>query len=347
MFVDEATFRATAGDGGSGIIAFHREKYVDRGGPSGGNGGKGGDVLLRATNNCNTLADFRHKRHIRADNGRPGGPNNMTGAGGDDVLIDVPVGTLVYDQESGEQLADLTRDGETYIVARGGDGGYGNAHYKSARRRAPRHCTPGFPGEQRELRLELKLIADVALVGYPSVGKSTIIAALSNARPKIADYPFTTLVPNLGVVPFGAYGEYVIADVPGLIEGAHEGLGLGIQFLKHIERTNLIVHVLEVTQQLDGHEDERDPIGDFERLSSELEKYNPELLDRPSIVVLNKVDLPWVAEREDELRAHFEGLGMPFFAVSAAANINMTDLKNRLGEAVSRGAFDPRESWEK
>ena len=347
MFVDEATFTATAGDGGDGIVAFRREKYVPRGGPAGGNGGKGGDVVLVATTNCNTLADFRHKRHIKAKKGRNGGPNNMTGANGDDAIVEVPVGTLVYDEETGEELADLTEEGARLVVARGGDGGFGNSHFKTAKRRAPKHATPGFPGEERGVRLELKLIADVALVGYPSVGKSTIIAALSNARPKIADYPFTTLVPNLGVVPFGDFGEYVIADVPGLIEGAHEGHGLGIQFLKHIERTNLIVHVLEVTPQLEDHPDDRDPIEDFERLQNELREYNPEILERPAIVVLNKIDLPFASEREPGLREHFEGLGYPFLAVSAATGQNMTELKNRLGEAVSRGQFDRREDWER
>ncbi len=347
MFVDEATFTATAGRGGDGIIAFRREKYVPRGGPAGGNGGKGGDVVLVATTNCNTLSDFRHQRHIKAKSGRPGGPNNKTGANGDDVRLEVPIGTLVYDAETEQLLADLTEEGETVVVAAGGDGGFGNAHFTTSTRRAPKHATPGYPGEVRDVKLELKLIADVALVGYPSVGKSTIIATLSNARPKIADYPFTTLVPNLGVVKFGDFGGYVIADVPGLIEGASEGHGLGIQFLKHIERTNVVAHVIEVTPQLSGHEDERDPIEDFERITAELEKFNADLVERPTLVVLNKCDLPFVAERVDELRSHFEERGLPFHAVSAATGEGMEELRNWLGNAITTGAFDHTEDWER
>lgn len=346
-FVDEAEIRVMAGRGGDGRVSFRREKYVPRGGPNGGDGGKGGDVVLVATRNAHTLAEYRHKRHIKAKHGEHGGTNNRTGADGEDAIVRVPVGTIVWDAENGGQIADLTTDGERFVVAVGGDGGLGNTQFKSSTRRAPKTATSGHPGETRELRLELKLIADVALVGYPSVGKSTIIAALSNARPKIGDYPFTTLVPNLGVVKFGNFGEYVIADVPGLIEGAHEGQGLGIQFLKHIERTNLIAHVLEVTPQLEGHETERDPIADFDRLQSELEKYNPDLLERPTIVVLNKIDLPFVQEREGELRAHFEDEGYDFIAISAATHQGLDELRERLGEAVSTGEFDTREAWER
>jgi GTP-binding protein len=347
MFVDEVQISVKAGRGGDGRVSFRREKYVPRGGPNGGDGGKGGDVVLVATRNSHTLAEYRHKHHVKAKNGEHGGTNNRTGADGEDAVMRVPVGTLVWDEETGELLADLTDDGDTFVVATGGDGGRGNAQFKSSTRRAPKKATPGREGEERNLKLELKLIADVALVGYPSVGKSTIIAALSNAQPKIADYPFTTLTPNLGVVKFGSYGEYVIADVPGLIEGAHEGHGLGIQFLKHIERTNLIAHVLEVTPQLEGHETERDPIADFERLQGELAEYNPELVERPTIVVLNKIDLPFVQEREEELREHFESRGYDFIAVSAATGQNLDELRNRLGEAVTKGKFDTREAWER
>ena len=347
MFVDEAKVLVRAGRGGSGLTTFRREKYVTRGGPSGGDGGKGGDVIIVASHNCNTLSDYRHTPLVKADNGRPGGPNNMTGRNGEDVILEVPVGTLIWDEETGEQLVDLTVADQRYVVAKGGDGGFGNTRFKTSTNRAPRKSTEGWPGQERDLRLELKLIADVALVGYPSVGKSTIIAALSNARPKIADYPFTTLVPNLGVVRFGAYSEYVIADVPGLIEGASDGQGLGIQFLKHIERTNLIAHVIEVTNQLEGQEDERDPIEDFARIQTELVSYDPALGERPMVVVLNKVDLPWVAEREAELRAHFEGEGYTFIAISAASHTNLDELRNTLGEAVGSGQFDTREEWEK
>ncbi len=347
MFVDEARVSIRAGNGGAGLTTFRREKNVVRGGPAGGDGGKGGDVVLVATTNCNTLADYRHTPLIKAEHGQPGGSNNKTGRSGEDSVLRVPVGTLVWDEETSELLADLTKEGQRFVVGKGGDGGFGNARFKTSTNRAPRRSTPGWPGESRELQLELKLIADVALVGYPSVGKSTIISVLSNARPKIADYPFTTLVPNLGVVSFGAYSEYVIADVPGLIEGAHEGLGLGIQFLKHVERTNLIAHIIEVTEQLQDQDDERDPIGDFERINAELTAYDASLAERPMIVVLNKIDLPWVAEREPELRAHFEGLGYTFIAVSAAAYVNLDELRNTLGEAVNAGAFDTREPWER
>lgn len=347
MFVDEAQIEIFAGDGGNGMIAFRREKYVPRGGPAGGDGGKGGDVIFVASNNCNTLSDFRHVRHIRAEKGASGGTNNKSGKDGQDEVLFVPVGTQLSDAETGELLVDLTEAGQRFVAARGGDGGMGNARFATSTNRTPRRATDGWPGEQKRLKLELKLIADVALVGYPSVGKSTIISVLSNARPKIADYPFTTLVPNLGVVKWGDYQEFVLADVPGLIEGAHEGHGLGTQFLRHIERTNLIAHVIEVTPQLEGNESDRDPIRDFERINAELTKYNPELAHRPQLVVLNKVELPFVAEREAELRAHFEALGMPFVAISAATHQNIDELRTRLGQAVARQSFvEVKEAWE-
>lgn len=346
-FVDEAEVEVVAGRGGDGMVAFRKEKYVNRGGPAGGDGGKGGDVVFIASTDQNTLYDFRHRRFLRAKNGRPGGPKNMTGKNGEDLEVEVPLGTLVYDIDQGELLADLTDEGETFVVARGGDGGMGNTRFKTSTNRAPRRATEGYPGEERRIRLELKLIADVALVGYPSVGKSTLISTLSNARPKIADYPFTTLVPNLGVVAWKDYQEYVIADVPGLIEGAHEGHGLGIQFLKHIERTNLICHVIEVTQQLEGHEDQRDPIADYERIRNELASWDSELVDRPEIVVLNKVDLPWVAERRLEIAEWFAERDIPFLAVSAATGEGLDALRDRLGQAAKSGTFGPeKEDWE-
>lgn len=346
-FVDEVEVEIIAGKGGDGMVAWRKEKYINRGGPAGGDGGKGGDVIIVATTGQNTLAEYRHRRFLKAKHGRPGGPKDMTGAGGDDLVIEVPLGTLVYDSETDELLADLTSEGDRIVAARGGDGGMGNTRFKTSTNRAPKKATPGYPGEERAIRLELKLIADVALVGYPSVGKSTLISVLSNARPKIADYPFTTLVPNLGVVQWKDYREYVIADVPGLIEGAHEGHGLGIRFLKHIERTNLICHVIEVTQQLEGYEDNRDPFDDYHRIRNELESYAEELVDRPEIVVLNKVDLPWVAERRDEIEAYFVERDIPFLAVSAASRDGLDELRNRLGSAVVEGAFEAeKEDWE-
>ena len=348
MFVDEAQVDVAAGDGGDGAVAFRREKFVPRGGPAGGDGGKGGDVIFVASNNCNTLHDFRHVRHLRGERGSDGGTNNKSGKGGNDAVVEVPVGTLITDRETGELLADLTEPNQRFVAARGGDGGQGNARFATSTNRTPKRATPGWPGETKRLHLELKLIADVALVGYPSVGKSTIISVLSNARPKIADYPFTTLIPNLGVVKFGDFGEFVIADVPGLIEGAHEGQGLGTQFLKHIERTNLIAHIIEVTPQLEGHETTRDPIEDFKRINLELEKFNPDLADRPQLVVLNKCDLPFAQAEEPRLRAYFvDELGLPFVAISAAAHQNLDELRNRLGEAVARNSFvAPKEDWE-
>lgn len=348
MFVDEAKIEVSAGDGGNGAIAFRREKFVPRGGPAGGDGGKGGDVIFVASTNCNTLSDFRHVRHVRGERGADGGTNNKSGKQGADAVVEVPVGTLITNADTHELLVDMTEPGQRFVAAKGGDGGHGNARFATSTNRTPKRATPGWPGEKLTLHLELKLIADVALVGYPSVGKSTLISVLSNARPKIAEYPFTTLVPNLGVVKFGDYGEYVIADVPGLIEGAHEGQGLGTQFLKHIERTNLIAHIIEVTPQLQGHETQRDPIEDFNRINDELKKFNPELARRPQLVVLNKIDLPFTASQEERLRAYFvDELGLPFVAISAAAHQNLDELRNRLGEAVARQSFVvPKETWE-
>lgn len=341
MFVDEAIIDVIAGKGGDGMSTFRREKYVTFGGPSGGDGGSGGDVVLIATNNCHTLADFRHKRILKAKVGAMGGRAQMTGRDGEDCEILLPVGTLVFNTETDELLVDLIEVGQRYVVCKGGDGGFGNHRFKTATNRSPTKTVPGWPGEEKNIKLELKLIADVALVGYPSVGKSTIISVLSNARPKIGAYPFTTLSPNLGVVPYGSYEDYVIADVPGLIEGAHEGQGLGIQFLKHIERTRVVAHVIEVTL---GYPD-RDPIQDYLKLLNELESFNEELLDRPAVVILNKSDLPETREAEAELKAYFDDLGLPFIAVSAVTRDGMKELQYFLGDAVY--GKNKIESWEK
>ena len=336
MFVDEAEIEVQAGHGGAGAVAFRREKYVPRGGPAGGDGGRGGDVVLVCTTNAHTLSDFRMMRRIRAESGQPGGSKQKTGRDGEDAVVRVPEGTLVTDVETGERVADMTEEGQRVVVARGGDGGQGNMRFKTSTNRAPRRATPGYPGGARRLRLELKLVADVGLVGFPSVGKSTLIAAISNAQPKIAAYPFTTLVPNLGVVRWKGEREFVVADIPGLIEGAHEGQGLGHQFLRHVERCRLLVHVLEVTPQVEGAPgDGREPVRDFEAIRRELERYEPQLLERPQMVALNKVDLPFVAAEEARLRAHIEeDLGLPFFAVSAATGEGLEALVDRMGEAA-------------
>ncbi|MFP4598026.1 MAG: GTPase ObgE [Persicimonas sp.] len=349
MFVDEAKINIEAGRGGDGVTAFRREKFVARGGPNGGDGGKGGDVVFVGTTNQHTLSTYRHQKHIRAENGEPGGSNNCTGADGEDRVLEVPVGTLVYDDDTGELIVDLVEEGQRVVVAEGGKGGLGNTRFKSSTNRAPRKSTPGKPGEERTLRLELKLIADVGLVGYPSVGKSTIISTVSSAKPKVAAYQFTTLTPNLGVVNWTPMDEFTIADIPGLIEGAHEGKGLGIQFLKHIERTNLIVHVLEVLPEAQAEAMDRDPIKDFETLRRELESYNPKLLDLPEMVCLNKVDLTHVAAKKDELRAYFEEEhGLPFIAISAATGEGLDEFKKMLGRAVKEDTFetDVKEWWE-
>ncbi len=348
MFVDEAKIEVIAGRGGDGMVAFRREKYVARGGPNGGDGGRGGDVIVVATDNASTLHDYRHQQRIKAESGRPGGPKNMTGRDGKDAVIEVPVGTIVRNAETGQILGDLTTNGDRLVVAEGGDGGLGNTRFKSSTNRAPRKATPGRPGEELTLELELKLIADVGLVGFPSVGKSTLIAAISSARPKIGAYHFTTIVPNLGVVNWKNAEPFVVADIPGLIEGAHEGQGLGTQFLRHVERTNLIVHVLEVVPTIEGQEDTRDPIRDYEAICQELEKFNADLLDNPQLVVLNKIDLPFVADELERVRKHFEEeLELPFLAISAATGENIDEFKDLLSQGVSRGDFGAdKPHWE-
>jgi GTP-binding protein len=350
MFVDEAKIEVAAGRGGDGVSSFRREKFEPRGGPNGGDGGKGGDVVLVATNNQHTLSSFRHQRRIRADNGKPGESNNCTGADGHEKRVEVPVGTIVFDDDTGEALVDLVTEGQEFVAAKGGRGGLGNTRFKSSTNRAPKKSTPGKPGEAHMLRLELKLIADVGLVGFPSVGKSTIISTISSARPKVGAYHFTTLTPNLGVVKWTPLREFTIADIPGLIEGAHEGKGLGHQFLRHIERTNLIVHVIEVLPEAEAEALGRDPIKDFEVIRNELSTYSEGLRSHPELICLNKIDLPFVAERADELRAYFEDeLNLPFIAISAATMENVDEFKMMLGRAVKEGSFeavDEVEWWE-
>lgn len=282
QFIDHAEIEVIAGKGGDGIVAFRREKYVPAGGPAGGNGGQGGSIVVVAAERLQTLLDFRYARVFKADDGQRGGPKNMTGASGRDRQIEVPCGTVIYDAETGEMLGDLVTPGQVLFVAQGGKGGLGNRFFLSNHNRAPEHALPGLPGEQRHLRMELKLLAEVGIIGLPNAGKSTLISSVSAARPKIADYPFTTLIPNLGVVRKPTGDGTVFADIPGLIEGAHSGAGLGHDFLRHIERTRLLLHVVDLTSA--------DPIADYETIQAELHAYGHGLPDRPQIVALNKVD---------------------------------------------------------
>jgi GTP-binding protein len=286
-FVDEASLRVQAGNGGRGAASFRREKFVPFGGPDGGDGGDGGSVYLRAVAGINTLSDFRVLRTYKAKSGEAGSGNECTGRGGEDLYIPIPIGTVVSDAETGEQLGDLLREGETLLVARGGKGGWGNTRFKSSTNRAPRQFGPGLPGEKRSLALELKVIADVGLLGLPNAGKSTLISAVSAARPKIADYPFTTLHPNLGVVSVGEHRSFVMADIPGLIEGAAEGAGLGIRFLKHLQRTRVLLHLVDIAPP----DPDADPVTDARSIVAELKKFSKELAAKPRWLVLNKIDL--------------------------------------------------------
>jgi GTPase len=315
-FVDEARARVQAGNGGRGSTSFRREKFVPFGGPDGGDGGHGGSVFLRAASGINTLADFRVERTYKAQNGEPGGGNDCTGRSGTDLYVAVPIGTVVRDAETHEELGDLTRDGAELLVARGGNGGWGNQRFKSSTNRSPRQFGPGLPGERRSLEFELKVIADVGLLGLPNAGKSTLIRAVSGARPKVADYPFTTLHPNLGVVDVGAHRSFVMADIPGLIEGAAEGAGLGIRFLKHLQRTRLLLHLVDIAP-LDPA---ADPVRDARAIVRELRKFSPALAAKPRWLVLNKRDLLPPADAEKRARAIVRALRYrgPHFLISGA-----------------------------
>ena len=329
-FVDEATVRVVAGNGGHGCLSFRREKYVARGGPDGGDGGHGGNVYLVADASLNTLADFRVARKFRAQSGQGGAGRNMTGKSGDDLDVLVPVGTVVQDVDTGELICDLTAEGQRQMVAEGGRGGLGNTRFKSSTNRAPRKTTQGTPGESRHLKLELKVLADVGLLGMPNAGKSTLISAMSEAKPRIADYPFTTLHPNLGVVRVGRLQSFVMADIPGLIEGAAEGAGLGIRFLKHLQRTRLLLHLVDIAPI----DPAAKPAHDVRAIAGELEKFSPELAQKPRWLVINKIDLLG----GDELAAAREALldelswDGPVFEVSAATGAGT----EALGQAVMR-----------
>lgn len=316
-FVDEATIKVIAGDGGNGCVSFRREKFIPFGGPDGGDGGDGGSVWLEAREDLNTLADFRATRTFQAQSGQKGMSRDMTGRGGDDLIVHVPVGTSVTDVDTREQLGDLVTVGQRLKVAQGGFHGLGNTRFKSSVNRAPRQSTPGSPGERRTLKLELKVIADVGLLGMPNAGKSTLIRAVSAARPKVADYPFTTLYPNLGVVSVGLGRSFVMADIPGLIEGASEGQGLGIRFLKHLQRTRLLLHLVDVAP----HEGGGDPVTEARAIAQELENFSPELARRERWLVLNKIDLLPAEEREARCREIANGLNWtgPVFRISGLA----------------------------
>ncbi len=327
MFVDRAKIVIKAGDGGDGAVSFHREKYVAAGGPDGGDGGKGGDVVFQVDDNFSTLIDFRYKRKYFAERGQNGGARNCTGRGAPPLIIKVPRGTLIRDAKTGRIMADMSTD-EPKVLAKGGRGGKGNVHFATPTRQIPKFAKPGFPGEEFEVSLELKLLADVGLVGYPNVGKSTLISVVSAAKPKIANYHFTTLTPVLGVVRTGEEKSFVMADIPGLIEGAGDGVGLGHEFLRHVERCRLIVHVVDVSG-IEG----RDPKSDFEIINKELAKFNEELALRPQIVAANKSDMA-SEEQIADFRSYIEEQGIPFFCISAATTKGTTELVNKITEVL-------------
>ncbi len=324
-FVDEVKVYVRAGHGGAGAVSFRREKYVPKGGPDGGNGGKGGDVVLRATTSHHTLLDLKYRQPLYAENGGNGGGNNRTGHSAEDLLVEVPVGTVVKDFETDEILADLTYAGQTYIAAAGGIGGKGNAHFKTSTHQTPRFAQEGKEGEARTLKLELKLLADVGLVGFPNAGKSTFISRVSAARPKIADYPFTTLTPHLGVVKHGDAPSFVIADIPGLIEGAHEGMGMGIQFLRHVERTSVLLHLIDISDA--AHPSAWD---NFNAINRELALYNPSLLEKTQIAALNKIDLPHVRGQVEKTIAQFSKKGIILYPFSAVTGEGLKDLLDKI-----------------
>ncbi|MBE6881576.1 MAG: GTPase ObgE [Ruminococcaceae bacterium] len=329
MFVDTAKIRIKAGDGGNGAVTFHREKYVNAGGPDGGDGGKGGNVVFVGDTNISSLIDFKYRKRYIAENGKNGSGSNMTGKSAPDLVIKVPVGTLIREASTGRILADIS-DKEPHIVAKGGKGGWGNQHFASATRQIPKFAKPGFPGEEFEVTLELKLLADVGLVGFPNVGKSTLISVVSAAKPEIANYPFTTLTPVLGVVRMEAGNSFVMADIPGLIEGASEGIGLGHDFLRHVERCRLILHVVDISAM-----DDRDPIDDYKQINYELEKFNPELAKRPQIVALNKADAA-IEEMIDEFNEFAKENGFETYLISAATGEGVRELINAVAAELAK-----------
>ena len=331
QFIDYVTIYVRSGNGGKGCTSFRREKYVPRGGPDGGDGGRGGHVIFRANPQMGTLLDLRYKREYKARSGDGGRGQKMYGKDGDDIIIEVPVGTIVKDRETEEVLADLDAPEAEYMAARGGKGGLGNSHFATSVRQAPRYSQPGLPGEDQNLLIVLKLLADVGLVGFPNAGKSTLISVISNARPKIADYPFTTLVPNLGVVKYEDYRSFVVADIPGIIEGAHQGVGLGHRFLRHVERTTLLLHLVDIGQGADG-----DPVEKLETLNRELRLYSDLLADKPMTVIGTKTD---VTDQEalDKLEAYCKTNGIDFLAVSSVTRNGIKELLAYLAGKVEPG----------
>lgn len=338
VFIDRVKIRIKAGNGGDGVTAFRREKFVPRGGPSGGDGGRGGSIWLESDEGLNTLLHLRFNPEHKAERGRHGEGSNRHGKDGEDAVVKVPVGTQVYNAETEELVFDFTEAGQRYLAAKGGKGGWGNAHFATPTKRAPKYHYTGRPGEEYELQLELKLIADVGLVGFPNAGKSTLISVISAAKPKIADYPFTTLEPNLGVVDMGDFKTFVVADIPGLIEGASEGAGLGDRFLRHVERTKLILHLVDVSS-LSG----RDPVEDHTTINRELANYSSDLAERPQIVVATKIDSLDEPERLDTLKKQAEKDGRQFIAISAVANRNIKELISLVTAALKEMESEKKE----
>jgi GTP-binding protein len=333
MYFDEAEIYVESGQGGDGIVHFHREKYKPRGGPDGGDGGRGGSVILEVNPHLNTLFNFQYRSQYKADDGKKGGPNNMSGKSAKDLLIEVPPGTLVYDKESGDLMGDLKEQYQQLVVAKGGRGGRGNQHFATSRNQVPRMAERGEPGEAKKIRLELKMIADIGIVGVPNAGKSSLLAVVSNAKPKIANYPFTTLSPNLGVAKMDVDTVLVLADIPGLIEGAHEGVGLGFAFLRHIQRTRVLIHVLDGLSE--------DPLSDFSQINSEMALFDEKIRDKPQLIAFNKMDLPSVQEKWPDVREALEDLGYEAMAISAVTQENVKNLLWRAA-ALLEDAPEPK-----
>ncbi|MER3448167.1 MAG: GTPase ObgE [Candidatus Dadabacteria bacterium] len=328
-FVDEAKIYVKSGRGGRGCVSFRHEKFVPRGGPNGGDGGNGGDVIIIGRENMTSLLDYHYRQHYRAKDGENGKGKDQHGKNAPALLIPVPLGTVVRDFLTGEVLGDITENNQTLVVARGGRGGRGNTRFATSTNQAPRYAQPGEEGEERTLILELKLLADVGIIGFPNAGKSTLISRISAARPKIADYPFTTLIPNLGVVSYNEGKTFVVADIPGLIKGAHEGAGLGIKFLRHIERTKVLIHLLDLSPFT-----ERDPIEDYRIMNDELESYSPELKNKPQIIVPNKIDITEAKEKLEETKSYFKKLGVKVFPISSATGEGIKELIEEVGKRL-------------